>query len=64
MENASMLTQDPVDGTRRTGQAHPRLLETLITRQIVEDRLGPWRAPQPFRGLVADLEDAFDDPRI
>jgi hypothetical protein len=64
MEDASMLTQDPVDGTRRTGQAHPRLLEILIARQIVQDRLGPWRAPQSFGGLVADLEDAIDDLRI
>jgi hypothetical protein len=49
MEDASMLTQDPVDGTRRTGQAHPRLLETLIARQIVQDRASALACTPVFR---------------
>ena len=41
-----MFSQEPMNGARRARQAHFRLLETFITRQIVQE---PW---DPAFGLT------------
>jgi hypothetical protein len=35
-------------------------LHLLITRQVVQQRFGSWRAPQALGRLVAHLEDALN----
>ncbi len=56
--DAPGLLEDPIDRAARARQPLP--LHLLIARQVVQQRLGPRRAPQALRRLIAHLEQAVN----
>jgi hypothetical protein len=63
-DNTPLFSQEAMNGARRAGQAQSGLLQALITSQIVQDRLGTWRASQSFRRLVANIQESIHDQRV
>jgi len=57
--DTSVLSQEPMNGARRTWQAESGLLEVLIARQIVQDGLGTRCPASPFRRLVTDFQQSI-----
>src|SRR5436309_817697 len=62
--NTPLFSQEAMNGARGARQAQSRLLQTLITSQVVQDGLGAWRASQSFRRLVANIQEPIHDERV
>ncbi len=62
--NASLFSQEAINGARGAGQAYSRLLQALITSQAVQDRLGTWGASQSESPLVANIRESIHHHRV
>src|SRR5437588_7475900 len=58
------VSQEAMNGARGAWQASSRLLQALITSQVVQDRLGPWGASQSESPLVANIQESIHHQRV